>query len=214
MNLKIKKSVIDGFNTLKDNPIVLLVGLIYGILVKLLEPGNLPIYDGANLRLFDSIYVEGINLTAIILLGIFINGLIIVLSAKGKKFSITAAVKLVASRYPTILFAYILTFIINALGLLAFVVPGIFLSIKLLYFEQAILLNGKGAVESLKMSWNVSRGNWWRVFALVLLISLISLMIVFPVNFFDRHIADFVASSLIVPFVAASYTKSYLQLKR
>lgn len=217
MKLKIKDSVLDGFYTIKNNPVILFVGLIYAIIIKLLEPKNLaqPLDGELSYNLYDFVYsYGGLNLIAIILVSIFINGVIIVLAAKGKKFSTMSAVKLVASKYVILLLSSILVFAVTALGLIALILPGIFLFIKLFYFEQAILLNNKGVVESLKVSWNVTRENWLRIFTLVILIALLSLVIVVPIDFFSRHIADLIGGILIVPLVATIYTKSYLQLKK
>jgi len=216
MELKIKKSIVDGLSSIKANPILILVGLFYAIITKLLEPRNLmPLNGGITYNLSEIFFsYGGLNLITIVLVSIFINGVIIVLVAKGKRFSMMSAVKLVASKYFTLVIASILGFIINILGLIALVVPGIFLSIKLFYFEQAVLLNNKGIVESLKTSWNVTRGNWWRVFALVVLMAIISLIIIMPISFLSKVVADLIGGIFIVPLVAATYTKSYLQLKR
>jgi len=216
MKLKIKKSIADGFSSIKANPVLILIGLFYTIIIKLLEPSYLSPLNGRITYNLSEMFFSygGLNLIAIILVSIFINGVMIVLVAKGKKFSLASALKLVASKYVTLVLASILGFIINVLGLIALILPGIFLSIKLFYFEQAVLLNNKGIVESLKTSWNVTRGNWWRVFALVILIAIISLIIIMPVSFLSKIVADFIGGIFIVPLTVVAYTKSYLQLKR
>ena len=215
MKLKIRNAIKDGFTALKNNPVIILVGLAYIAVAKLLEPQLKPALGSGAFSFSEFIFsYGGLNLLAIILLSVFINGVIIVLAAKGNKLSLMSAISLVASKYAALLLSSILVFIITALGLVALVLPGIFLSIKLLYYEQAVLLNNKGAVEALRTSWNTTKGNWWRVFGLALSLALISLVILMPVSFLSDIIADFIAGIFVVPFVAAAYTKSYLQLKR
>lgn len=211
--LKIGKAISDGVNVVKDNPIMILIGLLYGVVIKLVEPKGL---DQAYLNsdFFSIISSASINLAFIILIGIFVNGIMIVLSAKGRKFSLGSAINLVCYKFFVLLFASIVSFMIIGLGFIALIIPGIFLSMRLLFYEQAILLNNKGIVDSLKMSWNVAKGNWWRIFGLAILISLISLLISVPLDLINKTIADFVAATFIVPWVAATYTKAYLQLKR
>ena len=213
MKLKIGKAFEDGYNVLINNPVLFFIGFVYAVIIKLLEP-QMP-HMMTNYRMvMDYFTYGGINLIAIVLLGGFLNGMIIVLSAKGKKFSVGSALNLVASRFIVIVLASIIAVAIISLGLVVLIIPGIFLAIRLLFYDQAILLNNQDVVESLKMSWNVTKGNWWRIFALVILIALVTLIISLPISIFNKILADFVASTFVVPWAVATYTKAYLQLKR
>lgn len=47
-------------------------------------------------------------------------------------------------------------------GFVLFVIPGIFLSVSLSMFALCILLEGDGVIESLRHSFRLVWGNWWR----------------------------------------------------
>ncbi len=216
MKLKIKKAIVDGFNALKETPIIILIGLIYAIASFLLKP-DIPtsISNGSNASFFD--IFSPLNILKIItisLIGIFTSGVMTVLSAKGKKVSLISATNLVASRYLILLLATILGFALTFLGLVALILPGIFVFIKLSYYEPAVLLNNKGILESLKISWNITRGNWWRIFALFILLVLVSWGIMAVTDLFSTTATDFFYNIFLFPWFVAVFTKSYLQLKR
>jgi len=52
-------------------------------------------------------------------------------------------------------------------GVLLFIVPGIFLSIAFAFYLPFILFENTSILESLKESWQLVWGYWWRVFALM-----------------------------------------------
>jgi hypothetical protein len=56
-----------------------------------------------------------------------------------------------------------------ALGLLALVIPGIYLAVRWSFSTQAVIVEGKRRVEALSRSGELVQGSWWRVFGVTLL---------------------------------------------
>ena len=128
--------------------------------------------------------------------------------------SLSGGATVAGRKYPVFLVASILVGVIGGLGTIALIIPGIFLGIKLFYYDCAILIEDAGIIGSLKRSWQVVRGNWWRTFGLhlifVLPISLLYLVAEF-VPTPGAQIIDFVASLGLGWFYAA-FTMAFLQL--
>lgn len=63
-------------------------------------------------------------------------------------------------------------------GLLLLIIPGLILSVSLMFFGYAILCDGEGPVSGLKQSHRLVWGHWWRT-AVVMTVALIVLMIAY-----------------------------------
>jgi uncharacterized membrane protein len=74
------------------------------------------------------------------------------------------------------LLASILYSIISFLGLLLFILPGIFLGIRLGLFSYLIVDQKKGAFESLKESWKITKGETFNLFLFYLLCAGVSFL--------------------------------------
>jgi len=101
--------------------------------------------------------------------------------------SLAQAVKVPASKYLFFIVATILYGMAVGLGALALIIPGVFLGIKLCYYGVAIVIEDAGIIDSLKRSWQIVRGNWWRTFALflrfilpILLLNLVAVLVPAP----------------------------------
>ncbi len=77
------------------------------------------------------------------------------------------------SKAVPLVFGSILLALIVLLGMLLFVLPGIYWGIRLVFTLCAIALEDKGATEGLGYSWNLVKGRWWGVFWAFLAVSLI-----------------------------------------
>jgi len=74
------------------------------------------------------------------------------------------------------LFASILKSIITLFGFILLIIPGIILSIRLGFFDYLIVDKNSKIIESLKKSWEITKGNTWNLFLLYLLLVLINLL--------------------------------------
>jgi hypothetical protein len=57
----------------------------------------------------------------------------------------------------------LLRVLIIGIGFFLFLVPGIFLYIRLLVAPVALVVEGAGPVRALERSWRLTGGNWWRI---------------------------------------------------
>lgn len=56
-----------------------------------------------------------------------------------------------------------------AIGLLALIVPGVFLAVRWFFVPQAVVIDGARGADALRRSGDLVQGFWWRTFGLVLL---------------------------------------------
>ncbi|MBO4248096.1 hypothetical protein IL252_09750 [Halomicrobium sp. IBSBa] len=60
------------------------------------------------------------------------------------------------------------------LGLIALVVPGLFLSVSFTFVFFAIGVEDQGPINALRRSWELATGNRWRLFGLVLIVGIVA----------------------------------------
>jgi len=70
--------------------------------------------------------------------------------------------------FQPIFFAVLLAAAGIALGLLLFIVPGIYVAVRWFFVPQAVIIEGVSGPQALGRSMEVTDGFWWRTFAIVL----------------------------------------------
>ncbi|MFH8107709.1 MAG: hypothetical protein QXJ25_01655 [Candidatus Aenigmatarchaeota archaeon] len=177
----------NGFALLRKKPIIFFIALIISFLVFLLEYSFFgrfpyPFYGRGNrfaeLMIEKSILNEFLFVFILFLLQIFVSSLLIKIAYE-KRVEISKAIKFVFGKYLILLLSTILFGLIVGAGLLILIIPGIFLLIKLLFYQYAIILENKGIITSLERSWEITNGNWLRIFALIIFIFIIGLVLGF-----------------------------------
>lgn len=241
-SLKIIQSLKDGYKVLKVSPQIFLPALIIALLsiytgyymgfisqefgLELLKTPNIT-------EKVKTLFGVIGNLTGLIVISLlvqtFITGIIIKLShdTLKRKASLKAAVKFMVSRYLTD--RYLILLIASAvfpffifLGLIVFIVPGIYLMFRLLFYQYTIVIDNEDVVGSFRKSWKSTKGNWWRVFGLYLLILVIVMAVgavlgtvgVFLDELWASSLTNFIISLFIVPWILASFTSAYLQIRK
>jgi hypothetical protein len=68
----------------------------------------------------------------------------------------------------------VLTSILWFIGGLACLLPGIFLYVMWSLAPAALMLERGGVIESMRRSWRLVRGSWWRIFGILLLAAIIA----------------------------------------
>lgn len=86
---------------------------------------------------------------------------------KGMEKTLRAALK----RFWDGLLLTIVTTVLLALLFALFIVPGVIFSVYWTFAYFALVLDGKGVIGSLRHSTAIVRGNWWKVFGYLLLLS-------------------------------------------
>ncbi len=76
------------------------------------------------------------------------------------------------------------------IGILLLIIPGIYLTVAFCLYYFAVVIEERGPIEALKRSFNLTRGNWWRTF-LILLIPTMIVMVLFTVVGFAAGILAF-----------------------
>ncbi|HEX6620327.1 MAG TPA: hypothetical protein VF024_11740 [Solirubrobacteraceae bacterium] len=93
--------------------------------------------------------------------------------ARGEEPTVGAALRLAAPRLPAALGAVVLYSIGVALGLVALIVPGVWLSVRWYFAAQAAVVDGLGPVDALRRSAEVVETRWWRTFGVLLAFGLL-----------------------------------------
>ena len=123
-----------------------------------------------------------------------------------KKMPVTEAFSLGLRKVPKLILTTLITTGIVMAGCIALIIPGIYLMARLLLAQQACVLDRKGL--GIMSSWNATRGNFWRLFALVLLLGIISAVVSFiPV------VGAFISYLVITPVGMICYVMVYRKLK-
>ena len=170
--IKIKEILKDGLRFLRENPIIFVVSFLIALSTSVSE------------RMMSFSVKYAIFLFFIFFINLFLGAVIVrfVYEVKTKSiFSWREIIKFVLSKYFLIIIATIIFYVLMALGSIALIIPGIFLMIKLMFYEYGILLDNEKAISSLKRSWRITKGNWWQLLFLglifVTLIMLTSIII-------------------------------------
>lgn len=103
----------------------------------------------------------------------------------------------------TYLAALVIATLATVIGLLLFVIPGIYLAIRLQYYTAFIIEENAGAIESLKRSWQITQGHTGSLFLLFLAmlgIGIIGLLLAFIGVFFA------------IPVIYQMYCESFRRL--
>ncbi len=101
---------------------------------------------------------------------------------------IKIALKLVSSQTPTFedlydhyplfwkyLGASLLSGLIVAGGFILLILPGVYFAVKLQFVNYFIVDKNMGPIEAIQASWNMTKGNWWNLFLMDILLGLINI---------------------------------------
>jgi hypothetical protein len=92
----------------------------------------------------------------------------------GRPASAGSALAAAARRLTPVATAVVLAGLGSALGLLLLIVPGVYLWARWFLAAQAVVAEGLGPIEGLRRSADLVRGQWWRIFGIALVITLIA----------------------------------------
>jgi len=112
-----------------------------------------------------------------------------------------------------------------SIGLILFIVPGVYLAVRWTFASQAVLLDRVRGAQALQRSGELTTGNWWRVFGVLLLAGLVAVIATAAVGLpFEllAHSADsgalrltglIIVRTLTTPFLAVMITLLYFDLR-
>jgi hypothetical protein len=104
------------------------------------------------------------------------------------------------------------------LGVLVAIPVALFFGVRWAFVLQAVVIEGAGPIEALSRSWSLVQGNWWRVFGIMLVVSLILVGISLAAGLlglipFLGWIIQLVVPILLTPIAAIAQTLLYFDLR-
>ncbi len=139
------------------------------------------------------------------------------------------SLRFVASRLHSLLWVFVLIFVLGLLAMLAFVLPGIWLFVSWVVAVPALLAEDARGMDALRRSFRLVRGRWWPTFGIVVLGTLLASIVsgvvggvvgvlgfavqsdaaVFLVDFLGGTLGALITT----PFTAAFITVLYVDLR-
>jgi hypothetical protein len=124
---------------------------------------------------------------------------------------------------PLLIITGILYAIAVGIGTILLIIPGIFIYVAFGLFAPAIVAEDKGIFESFGRSWELVKGNWWRVFLILIVVFLIVAILHGIINGIFRAISDsfvtiaigeWIGNALFAPVTALALAIVFFGLKQ
>ena len=151
-----------------------LVGLVYGLGLGQLqdEPITEDTISGAYAvwALVGSMLVLGVSL---VFSAVLIS--MVAEASRGDRPDAGAALTGVLRQFLPLLATVFLATVAVTIGIFLFVIPGIWIGVSFTPLVAVFLAEEHGVVGSLRRSFQLVRGNWWQVFAIVLILGAINI---------------------------------------
>lgn len=134
-----------------------------------------------------------------------------------------AAVFRVLGKYFGTYFLYV---VIVIAGYILLVIPGIYLSFALIFTLPVCIIERRSVMESIKRSYRLAKGSWWRIFGIFMLLFLVFLgctilvqipaalifMATGPENIFGALLSGLI-SIVMFPFMQVAYVLLYYDIR-
>jgi Membrane domain of glycerophosphoryl diester phosphodiesterase len=124
------------------------------------------------------------------------------------------------ARLGPILVVSILVGLATLLGLIVFIIPGIYIGVRLAVSIQAVVVEGRRGTEAMRRSWDLVGGHWWHTALTVLLAGLltevVNAVITAPFNagaWLAQAVGAAVATTVTMPYSALVGVLLYLDLR-
>ena len=95
----------------------------------------------------------------------------------GEHAGVAESLRYAVGRLLPLIVAYILVVIIVVIGLVALIIPGIWLAVKLSMVFPAVVFERTGPFAAIGRSWSLTNGSWWRIFGTLLVVFLITFVL-------------------------------------
>ena len=95
----------------------------------------------------------------------------------GDHAAVSESLRYALGRLAPLIAAYFIVVVLVVLGILALIVPGVWIAVKLSMTFPAVVSERKGPFASIGRSWSLTSGNWWRVFGTLLVVFLITFVL-------------------------------------
>ena len=134
---------------------------------------------------------------------------LVLADSESRSLSVKDAFWLAASRWRASVGTQIIVNLLFVAGLLALVLPGIYVKIATLFTIPLVALRDLSGMAAVKASWALIRGRWWAVLRMLLLLGgiffAIAIVAFTPYVFMPEHYVIDVAFSLVMDVIAAFF---------
>jgi Membrane domain of glycerophosphoryl diester phosphodiesterase len=124
------------------------------------------------------------------------------------------------ARLGPILVVSILVGLATLLGLIVFIIPGIYIGVRLAVSVQALVVEGKRGTEAMRRSWELVGGHWWHAAFTILIAGLITAVVNAVITapfsagaWLLQAVAAAVATTVTLPYGALVGVLLYLDLR-
>ncbi len=190
-------------------PVYVIIFIVYSLISSI--PGN----EFGTTNVSFTSYVQELLTNLLTLYSVILSILIIDDICKGRKRSITNYFYLGAYLYIKIFLINFLTTIAVILGLIAFIIPGLYVSARLIFASYLAIIFNEGIIDSLKKSIQITQDRGWNVLGYVFAITvpLIFIMIFVLVGpailLAEENINSYMAITFFVTFLFMIYITIY-----
>ena len=152
-----------GWDTTTGN-----LGLMVMSLIIIVAIGVMPVVASNSWVVMVVTWVLGI----VVGMGIVRMTLRFVDGGKGELVDLFSPIPLI----PNYLIASVVVCIGVSVGFVLLILPGIYLAVRWYFFPWVLVDKGVGAFEALRQSWEMTRGSFWNLFLLGILLCLINIL--------------------------------------
>ena len=99
-----------------------------------------------------------------------------------ESFTFARALATGVRKLPSMVVAGVILLLIVTLGLVALIIPGLYLIGRLVLWMPALFVDDAGPLESVETTWKLTRGHWWRAAAIVTVAVIIVLVFSFVLS--------------------------------
>jgi membrane-anchored glycerophosphoryl diester phosphodiesterase (GDPDase) len=110
---------------------------------------------------------------------------------------------------------YIMCVLLVLAGCIALIIPGLYVSYRLMFSSYATVIDNSSVIDSLSSSWELTKGRWWLVFRAFFLIVFIVAVPIISISLLIEPTGKSLASQLaanVLGFLAAPLMNIYLVL--
>jgi hypothetical protein len=153
-----------------------LVGLITGLLLDQLLTD---VQQGETISLGTSLTASAASIL-VLAIGLVLSAVLVLMVADldaGSTPQPGVHVSRVLARLLPLLGLMVLASLLVTIGLVLFIIPGIWVAVSLVPFVAVFFLEGRGPIATIRRSFELVRGSWWEVFLLVLMIAALNFAI-------------------------------------
>lgn len=92
---------------------------------------------------------------------------------------------------------YIMCFLLVFAGCIALIIPGLYVSYRLIFSLYDTVIDNSSVIDSLSSSWELTKGRWWLVFRSYLLIVFVAFVPIFLIVLLISFTGNLLASKLV-----------------